>query len=281
MDDNQSLMSEMISSDVMRFPVGTQQWSNETDNILCGISDYSKCMARLCIYVSEYHQSQRTYLLGPAAVLSWGLTIFGMFATYYGNQKLPDATVILINSLINFIIATFTTVAEKSQAGSKIELFQQLARDFFNLSGTISMELSKEPSSRVCVTPFVGNINARYKDLENSVPPLPQALITKFTSYMEEANGPAGQDLWHMIAKPNMLSSLSPTNKYNWDNDTHENGLDKKLKQLIQLKQAHDAETDIFKKMKCLEQDHDEETGEALKKDHHPEAYGGIETKIS
>ena len=123
MDDNQSLMSEMMSNDVIR----TQLWSNETDNILCSISDYSKCMARLCIYVSEYHQRQRTYLLGPAAVLSWGLTIFGMFATYYGNQTLPDATVILINSLLNFIIATFTTVAEKSQAGSKIELFQQLA----------------------------------------------------------------------------------------------------------------------------------------------------------
>lgn len=258
MDDNQSLMSEMISNNVIR----KQEWTHETDNILCSISDYSKCMARLCIYVSEYHQIQRTYLLGPAAVLSWGLTIFGMFATYYGNQKLPDATVILVNSLFNFIIATFTTVAEKSQAGSKIELFQQLARDFFNLSGTISMELSKEPYARACVTPFVGNMNARYKDLENSVPPLPQALITQFTSYMEQANGPAGQELWHMIAKPNMLSSLSPTNKYNWDKDTHENGLDKKLKQ------DHDEETDMFNKMKCLQevkQDHDEETGEALK----------------
>ena len=65
-----------------------------------------------------------------------------------------------------------------------------------------------------------------------------------------------------------MLSSLSPTNKYNWDKDTHENGLDKKLKQLIQLKQDHDEETDMFNKMKCLQevkQDHDEETGEALK----------------
>lgn len=267
-DDNQSVIIE--NNAVKKF----QEWSKETDNIVCTISDYSKCMARLCIYVSEHHQRMRTYLLGPAAVLSWALTIFGMFATYYGNKKIPDPTVILINSLLNFIIATFTTVAEKSQAGSKIELFQQLARDFFNLSGTISMELSKEPCCRLPVSPFVTNMNLRYKDLENSVPPLPQALLTAFTLYMEEIDQTHRQDIWRKIDKPNMLSPLSPTYKYDWTKDLIEPDVLNNMNYLKPVKKEHDVQTELlekmeyFKKMERLQevkQDHDEETGEALK----------------
>jgi hypothetical protein len=185
--------------------INGQEWTQEIDMILCRIGDCSKCMAKLCTYVSEYHQSQRAYLLIPAAVFSWGLTIFGMFATYYGKEKLPDSKVILVNSLINFVIATFTTVAEKSQAGTKVELFQQLARDFYNLSGTITMELSKQPCNRIPVSTFLANTNTRYKDLENSVPPLSQALIIEFIKSVRK------EEYWRQMHKPNIMSELSPT----------------------------------------------------------------------
>ena len=244
--------------EIIHTPIHTKKqiWSPETDTIICCISDYSKCMAHLCIYVSEYHQRQRTFLLGPAAVLSWGLTIFGMFATYYGNERLPDASVILINSLLNFIIATFTTVAEKSQAGSKIDLFQQLARDFFNLSGTISMELSKEPKDRVAVNPFVGNMNSRYRDLENSVPPLSQALLHEFTVCMEGKERSNQQQLWNSIPKPNMLSPLSPTDKYHWcelDPDPYADDIFDIKNKLSRVEEE------------ALKEEYDEETGEVVK----------------
>ena len=198
--------------------VNGQEWTQEIDIILCRIGDCSKCMAKLCTYVSEYHQTQRAYLLIPAAVFSWGLTIFGMFATYYGQEKLPDATVILVNSLINFIIATFTTVAEKSQAGTKVELFQQLARDFYNLSGTITMELSKQPCNRIPVSTFLTNTNTRYKDLENSVPPLSQALITEFIKSVRK------EEYWRQMHKPNIMAELSPTKecRFIWHDDREE-----------------------------------------------------------
>ena len=65
-------------------------WTEETEQILCRKADYSKCMARLCTSTGEYYQQHRTYLLVPAAALSWGLTIFGIIATYLGNSTISE-----------------------------------------------------------------------------------------------------------------------------------------------------------------------------------------------
>jgi len=186
-------------------------WTDETEQILCRKADYSKCMARLCTSTGEYYQRHRTYLLVPAASLSWGLTIFGIIATYLGNNTISEPLIILINGLINFIIATFTTIAEKSQAGSKVELFQQLSRDYYSLANDISQELVKSPETRPAVTNFMKNTNTRYRDLEKSTPPIPRTVVETFI-YNEERVNPG----WGRMYKPDILSELDPTSFLIW-----------------------------------------------------------------
>ena len=180
-------------------------WTDETEQILCRKADYSKCMARLCTSTGEYYQRHRTYLLVPAASLSWGLTIFGIIATYLGNNTISEPLIILINGLINFIIATFTTVAEKSQAGSKVELFQQLSRDYYCLANDVGQELVKSPETRAGVTNFMKNTDTRYRDLEKSTPPIPRPVVTFFISQEQLNHG------WDKMYKPDILSTLTPT----------------------------------------------------------------------
>ena len=187
-------------------------WTEETEQILCRKADCSKCMARLCASTGEYYQRHRTYLLVPAATLSWGLTIFGIIATYLGNRAISEPLIILINGLINFIIATFTTVAEKSQAGSKVELFQQLSRDYYSLANDIGQELVKSPETRPGVTNFMKNTGTRYRDLEKSTPPIPRTVVETFinTEYNRNPNH------WLKMYKPDILSELDPTSFLIW-----------------------------------------------------------------
>ncbi len=186
-------------------------WTEESEQILCRKADCSKCMARLCSSTGEYYQKHRTYLLVPAATLSWGLTIFGIIATYLGNSAISEPLIILINGLINFIIATFTTVAEKSQAGSKVELFQQLSRDYYSLANDISQELAKSPETRSMVTNFMKNADTRYRDLEKSTPPIPRPVVTFFISQEQLNNS------WNKMYKPDILSELTPTRYMIWE----------------------------------------------------------------
>jgi hypothetical protein len=192
-------------------------WTEETEQILCRKADCSKCMARLCTSTGEYYQRHRTYLLVPAASLSWGLTIFGIIATYLGNNTISEPLIILINGLLNFIIATFTTVAEKSQAGSKVELFQQLSRDYYSLANDIGQELVKSPETRPAVTNFMKNADTRYRDLEKSTPPIPRQVVTFFIR--QEQFNPG----WDTMYKPDILSTLIPTRDLIWTRQVEEN----------------------------------------------------------
>jgi len=197
--------------------VNNNLWTEETEQILCRKADYSKCMARLCTSTGEYYQQHRTYLLVPAAALSWGLTIFGIIATYLGNSTISEPLIILINGLINFIIATFTTVAEKSQAGSKVELFQQLSRDYYCLANDVGQELVKSPETRPAATNFMKNTDIRYRDLEKSTPPIPRNVVTSFIKREQLNLG------WDKMYKPDILSTLIPTCELIWIRPVEEN----------------------------------------------------------
>jgi hypothetical protein len=192
-------------------------WTEETEQILCRKADCSKCMARLCTSTGEYYQRHRTYLLVPAASLSWGLTIFGIIATYLGNNTISEPLIILINGLLNFIIATFTTVAEKSQAGSKVELFQQLSRDYYCLANDVGQELVKSPETRPEVKNFMKHTDTRYRDLEKSTPPIPRQVVTFFIR--QEQFNPG----WDTMYKPDILSTLIPTRDLIWTRQVEEN----------------------------------------------------------
>ena len=193
-------------------------WTVETENIICAIGDYAKCMGRLSIYTSEYYQSQRTYLLGPAAILSWSLNIFGIVVTYIGNDKISDSLVIMINSLLNFIIATFTTVAEKSNAGSKVELFQQIARDYYSLANMITQEMSRHPNERRTVKDFLSLADTTYKELEKTTPPIPRYIVDAFVLENRGNKLTKKRDLWEEMRKPYILSYLTPTeySRHKW-----------------------------------------------------------------
>ena len=186
-------------------------WSFETEDIACAIGDYAKCMGRLCIFTSEYYQSQRTYLLVPAAVLSWGLNIFGIIVTYVGNARISDSLVIMINSLFNFIIATFTTVAEKSNAGSKVELFQQIAKDYYSLANMITQEMTRHPKDRIAVKSFLSLADSTYKELEKSTPPIPRYIVEAFIQDNRGTKLSQKRDMWEQMRKPYILSYLTPT----------------------------------------------------------------------
>ena len=158
----------------------SKEWSREFEEILIVKADKSKCMGKLCSYTSTYYGKQRTYLLVPASVLAWCLNIFGMFATYYGSTKIPDPLVILITSIGNFIIASFTTIAEKSQAGDKVELFNQTSREYVLIASEISQQLMYEPANRIPPMQLITDMARKYNDLMRSTPNIPQNIVDDF-----------------------------------------------------------------------------------------------------
>jgi hypothetical protein len=203
-----------------------EEWGHEIEHIICIIGDKSKCMSGLLSFASNNNQEQRTRLLVPAAVLSWMLNIFGIVAAYLGDKRLSPSIVVLISSLLNFIIATFTTVAEKSQAGSKIELYQKLSRDYSSLSDTITIELEKHPCLRESALHFMNSMVQKYKDLENTTPTIDRILLIEFNKYMRIRERNSGVN--DIIHKPSILREIETTEsddilnkrqKYYGDND--------------------------------------------------------------
>ena len=157
-------------------------WNIVIEQIIAEIGERSKCMSVLCSYAYKYYDRQRTYLLVPASIISWGLNIFGMISTYLGIEVIDETLVVLIASIGNFITATITTVAEKSKAGDKVELFNQASKDFHLIYSEISTQLSFEPQLRTMPHDFFRQSDERYKRLLQSIPNIPDSVVLDFRS---------------------------------------------------------------------------------------------------
>ena len=157
-------------------------WNIVIEQIIAEIGERSKCMSVLCSYAYKYYDRQRTYLLVPASIISWGLNIFGMVSTYLGTEVIDETLVVLIASIGNFITATITTVAEKSKAGDKVELFNQASKDFHLIYSEISTQLSFEPQLRTMPHDFFRQSDERYKRLLQSIPNIPDSVVLDFRS---------------------------------------------------------------------------------------------------
>ena len=157
-------------------------WNIVIEQIIAEIGERSKCMSVLCSYAYKYYDRQRTYLLVPASTISWGLNIFGMVSTYLGSEVISETLVVLIASIGNFITATITTVAEKSKAGDKVELFNQASKDFHLIYSEISTQLSFEPQLRIMPHDFFRQSDERYKRLLQSIPNIPDSVVLNFIS---------------------------------------------------------------------------------------------------
>ena len=157
-------------------------WNIVIEQIIAEIGERSKCMSVLCSYAYKYYDRQRTYLLVPASIISWGLNIFGMISTYLGTEVISETLVVLIASIGNFITATITTVAEKSKAGDKVELFNQASKDFHLIYSEISTQLSFEPKLRTMPNDLFRQSDERYKRLLQSIPNIPDSVVLNFRS---------------------------------------------------------------------------------------------------
>ena len=157
-------------------------WNIVIEQIIAEIGERSKCMSVLCSFAYKYYDRQRTYLLVPASIISWGLNIFGMISTYLGTEVISETLVVLIASIGNFITATITTVAEKSKAGDKVELFNQASKDFHLIYSEISTQLSFEPQLRTIPNDFFRQSDERYKRLLQSIPNIPDSVVLDFRS---------------------------------------------------------------------------------------------------
>ena len=157
-------------------------WNIVIEQIIAEIGERSKCMSVLCSYAYKYYDRQRTYLLVPASTISWGLNIFGMVSTYLGSEVISETLVVLIASIGNFITATITTVAEKSKAGDKVELFNQASKDFYLIYSEISTQLSFEPKLRIMPKDLFRQSDERYKRLLQSIPNIPDSVVLNFRS---------------------------------------------------------------------------------------------------
>ena len=157
-------------------------WNIVIEQIIAEIGERSKCMSVLCSFAYKYYDRQRTYLLVPASIISWGLNIFGMISTYLGIEVIDETLVVLIASIGNFITATITTVAEKSKAGDKVELFNQASKDFHLIYSEISTQLSFEPQLRTMPHDFFRQSDERYKRLLQSIPNIPDSVVLDFRS---------------------------------------------------------------------------------------------------
>ena len=181
------------------------EWSQEFEQILMVKSDMSKCMGRLCAHTSSYYRKQRTWLLVPASTIAWSLNLFGMFATYYGNDKIPESLVILIASIGNFIVATFTTIAEKSQVGDKVELFNQTSREYTIIASEITQALMYHPCNRKPPRQLIDSMDRKYNDLMKSTPNIPEIIIQEF-----KLRNNNNEDFSRM-SKPEHIVDIKPT----------------------------------------------------------------------
>jgi hypothetical protein len=163
-------------------------WNYVIEDVISRVAERAKCMAVLCSYASKYYDRQRTYLLVPASTISWGLNIFGMISTYLGSEVISESLVVLIASMGNFIIATITTVAEKSKAGDKVELFNQASKDFHLIYSDISTQLSFEPQLRGPPSDLFDKSDEQYKRLLQSIPNIPESLVSKFYRKFHNCN---------------------------------------------------------------------------------------------
>jgi hypothetical protein len=155
-------------------------WNYVIEDVISSVAERAKCMAVLCSHASKYYDRQRTYLLVPASTISWGLNIFGMVSTYVGSGVISESLVVLIASIGNFVIATITTVAEKSKAGDKVELFNQASKDFHLIYSEISTQLSFEPKLRGPPLELFYKSDEQYKRLLQSIPNIPECVVSIF-----------------------------------------------------------------------------------------------------
>lgn len=188
----------------------TVQWQTNLEELICVQGDHSKIMGSLCMFTSDYYKSKRTWLLGPAALLSWGLNIFGIIVTFIGAGNISHAFVILINSLINFVIATLTTIAEKNNAGSSIELYIQFSREYMAISDNITQEISKHPAQREVMAPaFLEKITSEYNDIWKRTPHIPSNIVCLFNKTVEHLEL---QDA--KVYKPYICENIDATSIY-------------------------------------------------------------------
>ena len=156
------------------------EWNDPIEHIIAAIGEKASCMSKLSNLASKYYDKQRTYLLVPASSISWSLNIFGMISTYFGPTVISEPLVILIVSIGNFVTATLTTVAEKSKAGDKVELFNQASKDYYLLYSEISTQLSFERQLRETPYQFFKSCMDRYNLLLQSNPNLPDKVLDDF-----------------------------------------------------------------------------------------------------
>lgn len=194
----------------------TDQWQDNFEELICVQGDHSQVMGSLCMFTSDYYKSKRTWLLGPAAFLSWGLNIFGIFVTFIGTENISNALIILINSLLNFVIATLTTIAEKNNAGSNVELYIQFSREYMAISDNITQEISKHPAQRkVMAHDFLEEVTSEYNDIWKRTPHIPSDIIYLFnkrTAHLERMEYRSGSDV-HIVHKPYMCQPITATSK--------------------------------------------------------------------
>ena len=156
------------------------EWNKSIENILAGIGEKSNAMSKLSRMASRYYDNQRSCLLLPASIISWSLNIFSMISGYLGPEIISEPLVILIVSIGNFVSATLTTVAEKSKAGDKVELFNQSSKDYYLLYSEISTQLSFEPKLRIPPHELLKRSRDRYNILLQSNPNIPDSVVMGF-----------------------------------------------------------------------------------------------------
>jgi hypothetical protein len=212
-DDNtyDELIGNCISTSPKKAP-WTDQWQDNFEELICVQGDHSQVMGSLCMFTSDYYKSKRTWLLGPAACLSWSLNIFGIVVTFIGAENISNALVILINSLFNFVIATLTTIAEKNNAGSNVELYIQFSREYMAISDNITQEISKHPAQRkVMAHAFLEEVTSEYNDIWKRTPHIPSDIVDLFnkrTAHLESM-----EHISHIVHKPYMCEPITATSR--------------------------------------------------------------------
>ena len=194
-------------------------WTRELEHILIVKSDNAKCMGRLCAVASNYYNRQRSYLLIPASVIAWCLNIFGIVATFTGEEIITPSLTILVASIGNFIVATLTTIAEKAAAGDKVELYNQTSRDYYLIASEISHTLMLHPRLRSPALQVIADSEKRYSDLMKGTMNLSDRIIDEF--FQNIGRDSSGRRLHK---RNNLFSNLINENneKNNYDIYSHE-----------------------------------------------------------
>lgn len=215
-EDNQDIESNESNQDRKINIINHQEkWTPELEHILIVKSDNAKCMGRLCAVASNYYNRQRSYLLIPASVIAWCLNIFGIVATFTGEEIITPSLTILVASIGNFIVATLTTIAEKAAAGDKVELYNQTSRDYYLIASEISHTLMLHPRLRNSPLQVIADSEKRYSDLMKGSMNLSDRIIDDF--FRNIGRDSSGRRLH----KKNSLFSNFNFNK-NIENDKYE-----------------------------------------------------------